>query len=311
MIVPPATIINSNGGGMSCAVACVSCISFRHERTVVVLEMGVDWFVYPRFHDIFGAVVHAATLVVVLTSESRRDSFLGDNSVGPILLLFQEAVALVAHACYVVLRFREKLSDDKRNPYKWIEYSVSATAGTIAALTLAGDTPEWYWVTFVALTGAGQQFIGYQIDVDTSKRYLIDEVIAASFILAAGLQVGEFIVVWAHDRPPYGVLLPYVVMWSLFGVHAGLRLLALTNDGRFVKWKSTRWVEAGYSCLSWMAKLVVFWTAYASRCCADSVVNHVASWSAVVVFVVIVAFLTIGRTTPKTKAAQSNLLLGI
>ena len=57
-------------------------------------------------------------------------------------------------------------------------------------------------------------------------------------------------------------------MWSLFGVHAGLRLLAQTD--LYPQWlpgdtayADIDWVEAMYACLSWTAKLYVFWTSFA------------------------------------------------
>ena len=60
------------------------------------------------------------------------------------------------------------------------------------------------------------------------------------------------------------------------GVHAWFRLKALAakNGGAgggvadqawVVAWADTDWVEACYGCLSWTAKLYVFWTAFAMR----------------------------------------------
>ena len=96
------------------------------------------------------------------------------------------------------------------------------------------------------------------------------------------LQVGEFIVVWGHDPPPAAVLVPYIVMWSMFGVHAGLRLIALSSPGSLPLWESTAWVEAGYSLLSWLAKLYVFWTAFTFRYGSDYLVFVSVLWACLV-----------------------------
>lgn len=75
-------------------------------------------------------------------------------------------------------------------------------------------------------------------------------------------------VVW-DGGPPLGVGLPYTVMWSLFGVHAGFRLMAQLDRfpsalaGVKEAYLDVDWVEAMYACLSWTAKLYVFWTSFA------------------------------------------------
>ena len=75
-------------------------------------------------------------------------------------------------------------------------------------------------------------------------------------------------------------------------------------------WSSTAWVEAGYSLLSWTAKLYVFWTAFAFRYKVDhQTLNLISGLIGVVVLVSIGWFVEQGRHTLDKKNKQ--LLLGM
>lgn len=161
----------------------------------------------PAVHDALGLLLHLITICVVYGVPGCKSAFFKGDDFAPTLLVGQEIVALVAHMLYTLVRWIYNVSDSRRNPWKWTEYSISATMGTIAALTIGGEHPDWFWVAFLALTGAGQQFIGYQIDVEVPTRMkivdkngqlLLDEPpqdnlvtrnIKISFFLAVGLQV--------------------------------------------------------------------------------------------------------------------------
>mgnify|MGYP001326604528 CR=1 FL=1 len=143
--------------------------------------------------DIIGVVLHLVTLLLVLVyPASLRETFFARKPAAPVLLIGQEIVALVAHIIYLYLWYvprPPKIAPGGRNAYKWAEYSISATFGTIAALLLEGNNyPEWYWLSFLAVTCATQQFIGYQIDLPGDTPPANQDWV--QFGIAATLQVG-------------------------------------------------------------------------------------------------------------------------
>ena len=173
---------------------------------MVNAQITLSGWTSPLTHDVLGMVLHFATIVVIFSVDKWYTRFFDGNKVGPALLVGQEGVALVAHVTYTALRLNGHLADNQRNPWKWLEYSISATMGTIAALTINETSPEWHWILFLALTGAGQQFIGYQIDLDapieldseelifasarsTPRKFAVNSKILISFVLAVVLQV--------------------------------------------------------------------------------------------------------------------------
>jgi hypothetical protein len=123
----------------------------------------------PLTHDALGMLLHFVTIMLIYNVDGWHSAFYSGNNLAPALLIGQEIVAFIAHVVYTGGRILYQISDSRQNPWKWAEYSISATMGTIAALTISGVRPNWYWIVFMALTGAGQQSIGYQVDLPLSE----------------------------------------------------------------------------------------------------------------------------------------------
>lgn len=217
-------------------------------------------------HDLIGLLAHVVAIVVISAAASSEYV----NSATGKLVLAQEGVTAAAHIWYAILHYRHQSALFRRwpesyvapvafypiNRIKWFEYAVSATLGTVATLCTA--TVPGYIIAFVSIAAVAQQASGYQIDDPGAEAVHPDAWVA--FGSAVMLQIGEFVVVGSVVDSPY-VVATYATMWSLFGVHAGIRLCVRTYSGakseKESRWLSDEWSEAVYSCLSWTAKIAV------------------------------------------------------
>jgi len=265
----------------------------------------MDWFGTRWWQDHTALAVHLATVVVMCVV---RDPF--DSHVVPAAMLAtMQGTAILWHAMYVVA-YRKHAFNDTQNQYKWVEYAMSATAGSVSVLAAGGaDTATMIGLAVAAML---QQLGGLKIDMLRHPPSLVQplspETCSAGgwrekkggwqlpvwFVFAAAAQAVEFYFVGVGDAP---VLLKvvYMIAWGAFGVHAGLRLLSLRGPVNTVRWprySDPRWVESVYSCLGWAAKLVVFATEWAYLNGADLVQGPTAALlalHAVLLFFVVVA----------------------
>lgn len=194
-------------------------------------------------------------------------------------MLVQEYVSLGFHAAYAAAYWVFRNSRYPGwfypiNRVKWIEYALSATAGT-AAVVWSDTSPPLYWAIFLVLAAVAQQCVGFQIDKPAASVTSTD---AASFASAVLLQIGEFLVVGsAASSTP--LIATYVIMWSSFGIHAGIRMYAQLGHGKTTvgsRWTDDGWSEAVYSCLGWTAKCSIVAMAWASETLREEDVNMVA-----------------------------------
>lgn len=250
----------------------------------------LEWY-NRELHDALALVLHIASLAIAL----GLDSSFARTTPGA-LIVTQEVVTIVFHMFYCY-NYVYNNARAKPNLYKWSEYALSATLGTVAALQTGQNTTAWYWVVFVVVAGAGQQTVGYRID---SVRNTVDMLDWVSYSFAATLQIGEFIVVWASD-PAWRIASVYTAGWSSFGVHAGL-VLFFYNDTTS-KWSNVDWVEAVYSCLSWIAKLSVFWAIF-----SEDTANDTTVFVLTCVLAPISAAAVLYRSEPTLNDTSGNLL---
>ena len=119
--------------------------------------------------DAFVFVAH----VVAVSAIYGSDKEFASERAGK-LLLAMECVTIVFHLWYVLSLSGGKCLPDfmrvgarvgKANPYKWLEYAVSATIGGFAGAWVNGD-PGISVQTQILLAGAGaaQQASGYQLE---------------------------------------------------------------------------------------------------------------------------------------------------
>lgn len=117
--------------------------------------------------DLFVVVVHSISVGLIYGLDHE---FVKERSGS--LLLSMEIVTIVFHMWYVltimgVIRiFGIGARAKETNPYKWLEYSISATIGGFAVAWVNGD-PGISTSTQVLLAGAGvaQQASGYQLEL--------------------------------------------------------------------------------------------------------------------------------------------------
>lgn len=251
------------------------------------------WQLYGREdHDFFGLIVHGILLVVISTRDDAQEF---RNTHTGKLILYQEGVTAFFHLGYIAGHIAETQSPtfSPINRWKWLEYSISATLGTVATMLATAEPIEWQWIVFTAIAGVAQQFVGFQIDTNESK---VPKENIGSFALAAALQVAEFLVVGHYIRKDAPMLLAvYVVMWSSFGIHAGVRLYA-RSKGHKTYWGDAAWSDAVYSCLSWTAKVSVTIMSWIP----DS------KWATGIIFGSVVGLLVLFRKYPKQVKPDSK-----
>jgi hypothetical protein len=227
-----------------------------------------------KFHDTFALVLHAATVVVMIADRAVFDA----HPTPAAALAVMQGGALVFHAFYLYLHAYHDFGD-YQNQHKWIEYALTATAGTVAALTVT-DTHSQTTVVGLAIAACAQQAVGWQYDNVTPTDDLEQDtesafpwVTAVPFVatrsgrtivlfgFAFAVQIVEFTYVATAGGPTI-LVINYVFGWGLFGLHAALRQRELYRHFSD-RYKSAVWVETIYSCLGWSSKILVFGTEWA------------------------------------------------
>ena len=214
-------------------------------------------------HDLAALILHMIATAVIIACWTEY-SVLKPKALAAFLA--QEAIAIVAHV-YYLFQYRRNIPD-WWNETKWLEYSFSATAGTIGTFFAgvepgSADAGQYVLIVILLALGFTRQRIGHIIDAppesnkfDRVRHHYKFILFAVAFIF----QVIENAIVIYQD-PPSFIVPVYVIMWSLFGIHAGFRLYAITMDhfsSSFLRpWKSTYWTEMVYSYLGWTAKIAV------------------------------------------------------
>ena len=240
-------------------------------------------------HDIFAIIVHIifAIVTIALWSATPHPVASPRKPISLAFFLVQEIVAIGFHAYYLT-QYRKFKSSDWWNKYKWQEYALSATAGTVGTFFAAIEPHTFESVRIPELIvlfalGFGQQLIGRYIDDPDnlpSERAMSETLLVAPadraapikavsakiwilFAVAFVCQAIEYTII-IYREPPAFIMVTYVFMWTLFGVHAGLRLYALHSQATadaspaFLKpWTSQEWTELIYSFFGWIAKISV------------------------------------------------------
>ena len=108
-----------------------------------------------KVHDTLAAFVHSASVALIVLD---RDTL---TTTPAYALLVMQSTAAAFHLFYVALY---AFSDFERtqNQYKWIEYAISATAGTVAVLTV--DEVDLSLVIPLSIVAVLQQAAGLGLD---------------------------------------------------------------------------------------------------------------------------------------------------
>jgi hypothetical protein len=237
------------------------------------------WLELRQVVDPLASAVHLVLLIVICASNPGSDRW---GSAAGVALILMQVVAIWAHLFYWInltdseppLAWMKMLFwrlgtagalQNTRNLYKWLEYAVSATLGTVAVFLSSGDQPTNTLLLLVTLS-ATIQTVGYSLDQvgdhaggkrGPGKSSWSEIVQWAS---AAAGQIVDFIVVigavcdhWSDDGDRAVHLVPYIVGWALFGFW-NLWVLIRHRPGE----DDDDYVEFWYSVFSLVAKAAVF-----------------------------------------------------
>jgi hypothetical protein len=188
-----------------------------------------------------------------------------------LLLVVMSAITIFFHLVYLWGLLKETRPIGKnlftfglkeRNTLKWLEYSITATLGTLALAYSHPDHPLVVPSTlfFIAAVAVTEQATGYLWDsIDSFKGMPANDLrewpAYRAYFLTFVCQAAEFWIL-ADITGISSPWVAYFVTWTLFGAWAGLRPIYLdTLDGNEVQVS-----EIGYSILSTTAKISLFGT---------------------------------------------------
>lgn len=236
------------------------------------------WLELRRVVDPLASAVHTVLLISICASNPGSDRW---GSAAGVALILMQVVAIWAHLFYwinlmpqpptseIIQFLFARLDGDgalqnRRNLYKWLEYAVSATLGTVAVFLSSGDQPTNTLLLLVTLS-ATIQTVGYSLDQVEDHgsgarggAWSWPELV--QWASAAAGQIVDFIVVAGavYDHWPDGGdravhLVPYIAGWSLFGLwNLWVLVRHRPRDG------DDDCVEFWYSVFSLVAKAAVF-----------------------------------------------------
>ena len=219
--------------------------------------------------DAFAAFAHFVLLIVICSVNSGGDWGGGAG----ISLIMMQIVAIFAHIFYAYKLYDAKNTwDSERNLYKWVEYAVSATLGTVSVFLSADTEPNGSLLALLITLSITIQTVGYSLDLprqgeqpeSTGLTGYLTKPEFVQWLSAAVGQAADFGVVGAavygrEDWSEYQQnwhFLPYVLGWSSFGL---LNLFVLIKyERRNLEDDSNTNIEFTYSVLSLLAKGFVF-----------------------------------------------------
>ena len=218
-----------------------------------------------RYWADFAAIFVHLALVIAIPLSNPGDHW--GNAAG-IILISMQCLTIFFHVQYTLLfmesewslRFlrlhdQEAFFSQETNKVKWLEYSVSATMGTLA-LYFSSDAEYNPDIVFLLISLAiSEQTVGFMLDEDFANTPLRLQLVQwASAFLG---QVAEFTVVgraiYSSSDPNLAGYWSYVTCWSLFGMWALRNIIKRNNDDSDIPV-----AETGYSLLSTISKGLVF-----------------------------------------------------
>ena len=236
------------------------------------------WKKSREWADILAVVAHVATIVVACVVK-RDGTHIVSDDVYIQLLVVMSAITAGFHVVYYhkLSKTGEEIeksdpfpfgcNGNNRNTAKWLEYSITATLGTLSLAYSSGATPSWQIVVFLICVAVTEQFTGYTIDsapdavlkwtklTASGKRKAPTSPFAWSiyrtYLTTFLCQIGEFIVLYEYKAGNNSAMFWYYVgAWSAFGFWAGARLVGLVTE--------IGPTELGYTWLSTIAKIGLF-----------------------------------------------------
>ena len=216
--------------------------------------------------DSFAAFAHFVLLITICWINAGA----AWGSGAGVSLIMMQSVAIFAHLFYAHRLYSDPGWNSERNLFKWVEYAISATLGTVSVFLSAESDPNRSLLAMLITLSITIQTVGYSLDMNRSgqKGFLnFDYLTQAEFVqwLSAAVgQAADFGVVgaavyaredWSYAQKNWHFV-PYIIGWSSFGI---LNLFVLINyDGRAAEHDDNEKIELWYSILSLLAKAFVF-----------------------------------------------------
>ena len=191
-----------------------------------------------------------------------------DLRVGPLVGAFLLLAAL-DHTLVALPPFRaryERGLEAGVNPFRWLEYSLSASVMVVLVAMLSGIAD---YVALLALFGvnAAMIFLGWLMELlnppDRARTrwlpFVLGCVVGAVAWIAIAVQIG--VSAGRGDAPPTFVYAIFVSLFVLFNSFAVNRALQYARLGR---WRDYRYGERWYLLLSLVAKTLLAWQVFAN-----------------------------------------------
>ena len=253
----------------------------------VLGELDLSWWLNARAAaDVVAIVLHLVFVLLgsgVIPSVANINSDVFESAFELQILVAMSAITLFFHVVYLTgitrnfavfgrqfgpswMPFRYGRGPQERNTLKWLEYSISATLGTVAVAYSDScnpnvSVPPTEIVVFLIFVAITEQTTGYTWDsIDNFTLPATNPFQRATavraFITTALCQGGEFAVLWLYRSPdtvaPWAT---YVAGWTSFGIWAALRYPSWGLD-RYTN--RVQLSELFYSLLSTASKISLF-----------------------------------------------------
>ena len=155
---------------------------------------------------------------------------------------------------------RDQVTKTRVNPFRWLEYALSAGVMLWIICTLSGIVEIRSLVCFVLLNVA-LQYTGYMIEKAKAENRDATDIMRVGFLIHVAMWVTIFIsfytVIGAADDVPsavYGIIIGMFVLFTSFGVLSGL--------WAYDRITSVDTLEKGYALLSLVSKTFLTWMVY-------------------------------------------------
>lgn len=216
--------------------------------------------------DLCAAVAHFGLLIAICATNAGADWGSGAG----VSLIMMQIVAIFAHLFYAHKLRESKTWEKERNLFKWVEYAISATLGTVSVFLSAESDPNRSLLALLITLSITIQTVGYSLDLVRSgqkgflKFQYLTQAEFVQWLSAAVGQAADFGVVGAavyaredwSDAQKNWHFVPYIIGWSSFGI---LNLFVLINyKRRDTRDDDNEKIELWYSILSLLAKAFVF-----------------------------------------------------
>lgn len=191
-----------------------------------------------------------------------------DIAIGPLVGVFLLLAAL-DHATVAIPPFRaryERYLAAGVNPFRWLEYSVSASLMVVLIAMLTGIA-DFVALLAIFAANAAMIFFGWLMELlnppDRARTrwlpFLLGCVVGAVPWVAIGMQIGGS--VYRGHAPPTFVYAIFASLFVLFGSFAANQALQYRRIGR---WRDYYYGERWYLWLSLVAKSLLAWQIFAN-----------------------------------------------